>query len=431
MRQEEPDIDYIRIAATALPVLLAILILSSLGLIGRTAMMVLWGTAALSLLWLLARYRSDIRRERRRLRISASERGRDAATPLVLTRIVEGMPDPLLLLDRKRRVIHANRAARDLLGEAVVGKDISFYLRHPAAIEAIDSAIASGATAEREFTLLDPIERSCVMRAGLLDAGEEEAPSRYVLASIYDLTKIKRVEKMRADFVANASHELRTPLAAIAGFIETLAGPAANDAEARRRFLTIMGEEAARMLRLIEDLLSLSRIELDEHLAPGAAVDLAPLLQNIVDTMTAQAKGGGLTVKLTLAEALPPVRADRDQLVQVFQNLIDNAIKYGRSGSPVEITARPIERIPGRPEGGVAVAVFNQGEAIPAEHIPRLTERFYRVDSARSRKLGGTGLGLAIVKHIISRHRGALTIDSVPGQGTSVTVCLPSLAATP
>ena len=431
MRQEEPDIDYIRIAATALPVLLAILILSSLGLIGRTAMMVLWGTAAVSLLWLLARYRSDMRRERRRIRIGAGERGGDATPPLALPRIVEGMPDPLLLLDMKRRVIHANRAARGLLGEAIVGKDISFYVRHPAAIEAIDAAIAGGAMTEREFTLLDPVERNCVMRASIIDGGEEKAAARYVLASIYDLTKMKRAEKMRADFVANASHELRTPLAAIAGFIETLAGPAANDAEARRRFLTIMGEEAARMLRLIEDLLSLSRIELDEHLPPGGAVELKPLLDNIVDTMAPCGKKEGPKIRLSLAGALPPVRADRDQLVQVFQNLIDNAIKYGRTGVPVEITARPIERIPGRSEGGVAVTVFNQGEAIPAEHIPRLTERFYRVDSARSRKLGGTGLGLAIVKHIVSRHRGALLIDSAPGQGTTVTVYLPLAEGTP
>jgi two-component system phosphate regulon sensor histidine kinase PhoR len=431
MRQEDPDIDYIRIAATALPFLLAILTLSAVGRVDRIAMVVLWGTAAISLLWLLARYRADILRERRRLRIGAGGRERGGAAPLALVRIVDGMADPLLLLDMKRRVLHANRAARTLVGEAIVGKDISFYVRHPAALEALDAAIASGQPAEREFTLLDPVERACMMRAGIIEAGEEDATARFVLASILDLTKMKRVEKMRADFVANASHELRTPLATIAGFIETLAGPAANDAEARRRFLAIMGEEAARMLRLIEDLLSLSRIELDEHLPPGGAVDLAPLLENIVNTMAPRGKKDAPEIRLSLAAALPPARADRDQLVQVFQNLIDNAIKYGRAGTPVDITAQPVERIPGRSEGGVAVTVFNQGEAIPPEHIPRLTERFYRVDSARSRKLGGTGLGLAIVKHIVSRHRGALAIDSVSGLGTTVTVYLPSIAAAP
>ncbi len=428
MRQEDPDIDYIRIAATALPVLLAILILSALAHVDRTAMVALWATAAISLLWLLARYRADILRERRRLRISAGVRERGGVAPRALTRLVEGMADPLLLLDMKQRVIHANRAARALLGETVVGKDISFYMRHPAALDALDAAIATGEAAEREFTLLDPVERTCMMRASIIEAGEEDTLERFVLASIFDLTKMKRAEKMRADFVANASHELRTPLAAIIGFIETLAGPAANDAEARRRFLAIMGEEAARMLRLIEDLLSLSRIEMDEHLPPSGAVELAPLLENIVDTMAPRGKKDAPEIRLSLAEALPPVRADRDQLVQVFQNLIDNAIKYSRAGTPVDITAQLVERLPGRSEGGVAVTVFNQGEAIPPEHIPRLTERFYRVDSARSRKLGGTGLGLAIVKHIVSRHRGTLTIDSAPDQGTTVTVHLPSIA---
>lgn len=425
MKWDDPDVNYIRLAATALPVLAGILALAVLDRIGHDEMAILWGLAAVSLLWMMARFRHDILAERRRLKLLSEEQRKAASPPSVLTQIVDGMADPLLLLDRRRQVAQANRAARELLGAAIVGRDISFYLRHPAVLEAIDGTLDSGLAAEREFTLLDPVERTCLARTGIIEMEDGGETQRYVLLSIYDLTKIKLAEKMRADFVANASHELRTPLASILGFIETLSGPAAKDAEARARFLKIMGEEAGRMQRLIEDLLSLSRIEMDQHLAPSGSVEIAALLKGLADTTMLRAGKSEPVVTLNLPAAPPPVRGDRDQLLQVFQNLLDNALKYGRPGEPVEITVNVVERLPNRNTPGLAVCVSNKGDGIPAEHIPRLTERFYRVDPARSRKLGGTGLGLAIVKHIVTRHRGALVIESELGQGTRVTVYLP------
>lgn len=429
MKLEEPDIIYQRIAVTALPILAGILALSILGWIDRHTMAILWGLAAVSILWLMARFRGEILSERRRLGSVLTDLRRADTSPAVLTQIVEGMPDPLLLLDQKRQVAHANRAAQELLGAAIIGRDISFYLRSPAVLEAIEAAIETGQPAEREFTLLDHVERTFMARIGMVEVEESGTPRRYLLLSVYDLTKIKKAEKMRADFVANASHELRTPLASVLGFIETLSGPAAKDSEARSRFLKIMGEEAGRMQRLIDDLLSLSRIEMDEHVPPSGSVDMAALLKGLADTTALRLDAGQPLVQLDLAGALEPVRGDRDQLFQVFQNLLDNALRYGRAGEPVTITATQVDRLPNRNMPGLAVAVFNHGEGIPAEHIPRLTERFYRVDPARSRKLGGTGLGLAIVKHIVTRHRGALIIESEPGQGTRVTIYLPLFQA--
>jgi two-component system phosphate regulon sensor histidine kinase PhoR len=376
----------------------------------------------------MARYRADIALERRRARIRAERRPRSSGTPALLTNIVNGITDPLILLDRKRKVVHANRAALSLLGENIVGRDIAFYLRHPTALKAIEQAIAEGEPKEQEISLLDPVERDCLLRVNVIkapDLNEEGEKQSFLILSIYDITKIKLAEKMRVDFVANASHELRTPLASILGFIETLQGPAARDEEARQRFFSIMADEASRMQRLIDDLLSLSRIEMDQHLPPEDSVDIASLLQGLTNTMDLRTGDARGAIELKLPDNLPRVRGDRDQLVQVFQNLIDNAIKYGRPGEPIKIRAECCDSMPTRREPGVAVAVFNQGEGIPAEHIPRLTERFYRVDTARSRKLGGTGLGLAIVKHIINRHRGALNIESEPGIGTTVTVFLP------
>ncbi|HEY6335293.1 MAG TPA: ATP-binding protein, partial [Alphaproteobacteria bacterium] len=245
---------------------------------------------------------------------------------------------------------------------------------------------------------------------------------------LHDLTAEKRTEQMRADFVANASHELRTPLATLLGFIETLQGPASQDARARERFLAIMQYQAGRMSRLVDDLLSLSRIELREHTPPTERVDLLQVLRGVADALQPQSKARQMTVAIEPTNgALPPVLGDPDELAQVFQNLIDNALKYGRRGTTIQIFAFkadhcpvPISRVP-----AAGVAVRDRGEGITSEQIPRLTERFYRVDAARSRELGGTGLGLAIVKHIVNRHRGALQIESEIGQGSTFTVYLP------
>jgi two-component system phosphate regulon sensor histidine kinase PhoR len=249
------------------------------------------------------------------------------------------------------------------------------------------------------------------------------------------VTAIKRAEFMRADFVANVSHELRTPLSTLLGFIETLRGPARDDAAARERFLGIMHDQATRMSRLVRDLLSLSKIESNEHSPPTTPVALAPLIAGVIDGLTLQAKAKNITVVVDMAGDLPPVIGDADQLAQVFQNLIDNAIKYGKPNTAVRISAqsaaRPLAAAGRLPARLVAVAVGDEGEGIPREHLPRLTERFYRVDAGRSRQMGGTGLGLAIVKHIINRHRGALTIDSEVGRGSVFTLYLPAEATAP
>jgi two-component system phosphate regulon sensor histidine kinase PhoR len=238
--------------------------------------------------------------------------------------------------------------------------------------------------------------------------------------TLHDITRIKQVEEMRADFVANASHELRTPLASLSGFIETLQGPARNDPQARERFLEIMKAQANRMARLIDDLLSLSRIELKAHVQPEHQVDLAPIVRQVSDGLQTLARDRGVDIKIALPPEALSVRGDRDELIRVFENLVENALKYGAAGKRVDIAL-------GREtsDNEAAVAVRDYGPGIAPEHLPRLTERFYRVDVTESRAQGGTGLGLALVKHILHRHRGRLTIDSAPGKGATFTVRLP------
>jgi len=228
---------------------------------------------------------------------------------------------------------------------------------------------------------------------------------------------------MRADFIANAGHELKTPLATLIGFIETLLGPAREDVAARERFLGIMREQAQRMARLVDDLLSLSRIELNEHVAPTDRVALAPVIDEVARGLELRAAERGIRIIRALPPDLPEVQGDRDELAQIFQNLLDNAVKYGRPHSEIEVSGGTGS------EMLVRVAVADQGEGIPSEQLPRLTERFYRVDTARSRELGGTGLGLAIVKHIVNRHRGRLDIASTVGRGSTFTVWLRAAGA--
>jgi two-component system, OmpR family, phosphate regulon sensor histidine kinase PhoR len=223
---------------------------------------------------------------------------------------------------------------------------------------------------------------------------------------------------MRADFVANASHELRTPLASLSGFIETLQGSARNDAQARERFLDIMKAQATRMARLIDDLLSLSRIELKAHVQPTHQVDLASIVRQVADGLQTLARDRGVEVKINLLPEPLMVRGDRDELIRVFENLVENALKYGASGKRIDIAIAA-------GDDEALVAVRDYGPGIAPEHLPRLTERFYRVDVTESRAQGGTGLGLALVKHILHRHRARLGIDSAPGKGATFTVRLP------
>lgn len=242
-----------------------------------------------------------------------------------------------------------------------------------------------------------------------------------VLVFVRDVSDRVAIARMRADFVANASHELRTPLASLTGFIETLLGPARNDPEASARFLRIMLEQAQRMRRLIDDLLSLSRVEMRSGPPPAQAVDLRGVLRSVVDALAPLARDNNVTLEIAAAPAPLQVIGERDELVQVFQNLVENAIRYGASGGRVEIG----EASPDAAAGRIAVEVRDYGPGIAEEHLPRLTERFYRVDVGASREMKGTGLGLAIVKHILLRHKGGLTIHSRPGEGARFIVDLP------
>ena len=296
-------------------------------------------------------------------------------------------------------------------------------LRHPDLRTAIDRAFTSGLNQTADVTLPVPVPRE--LHAAVVPMDPPIADGGRAILVLSDRTRERAVERMRADFVANVSHELRTPLASLIGFIDTLRGPAADDLPAQQRFLGIMGEQAARMNRLIDDLLSLSRIELIEHQAPSGSVHLHALLTRLVAGFEPRLQERSVKLDLRIPHDLPSVTGDADQLAQVVQNLLDNAVKYGRVGGTVQLSLAAAVR----PRLGVLLTVSDEGAGIPREHLPRLTERFYRVDTGRSRAAGGTGLGLAIVKHIVNRHRGQLSIDSEEGIGTTVSVWLPQAAA--
>jgi two-component system phosphate regulon sensor histidine kinase PhoR len=337
--------------------------------------------------------------------------------PLAEDRIsIEALSEPALVVSGDIAVA-ANAAARRLFGERVAGSDLRLTVRHPVILDAIAEARAEVFAVEREIAGLG--SGNSAWRLHAVDAGAGR-----VLALFDDITQARLTERMRVDFVANASHELRTPLATLSGFIETLQGPAAEDEPARERFLDIMALEAGRMSRLIDDLLSLSRIELDKHVRPVTQLDLAGVIADVRKTLAMRLEADERQLVVADLSVLPPVIADRDQVLQVLHNLVSNALKYGRTGTPITIGATAEPATVGV-AAQVRLTVSDIGDGIGPEHLPRLTERFYRVDSQRSRKMGGTGLGLAIVKHIVERHRGRLEIASVQGEGTTVSLTLP------
>ncbi len=337
--------------------------------------------------------------------------------------LVRRLPDPVMVLGANRTVQRTNLAA-----DAAFGPSIPAVLRHPGLRAALDRALADGQPQTAELNLPAPVPRE--VQATVIPLDPPLADGSRIMAVLSDRTRERAVERMRADFVANASHELRTPLASLIGFIDTLRGPAADDPPAQVRFLGIMAEQAQRMNRLIDDLLSLSRIELTEHQPPADQIDLAGLIRRLAAAFEPQVRARRMTLELDVSPTLAEVPGDEDQLEQVLQNLLDNAVKYGREAGRVRLVARgapPGPPLPPRP--GISIAVTDDGAGIARAHIPRLTERFYRADKHRSRAVGGTGLGLAIVKHIVNRHRGQLAIDSTEGVGTTVTVWLPALPA--
>ncbi|MCE9649860.1 MAG: PAS domain-containing protein [Parvibaculum sp.] len=353
--------------------------------------------------------------------------------------ILNELPDPLIVLDGTGRILFANKAAETLTGPQALGKHVATMLRSAALVTAIDEVMKGGPAQSIEYAMPVPVERNysayitpieadaAIGNAAMSEASRRRR-ARLVLVALHDVTEARRVEDMRVDFVAFASHELKTPLASLSGFIDTLRGHAKGDPEAQERFLEIMAEQADRMRRLIDDLLSLSRIELREHVRPADVVDLRGVVNDVVDGLTHLAEQNGVEISVSSPATLPRIRGDREELGQVVQNLADNALRYGRAGKRVEIALASDTR-GGKPM--VRLDVRDYGPGISREHLPRLTERFYRVDAAASRAKGGTGLGLAIVKHIVNRHQGTLTIESELGQGSTFSVLIPVANDTP
>jgi two-component system phosphate regulon sensor histidine kinase PhoR len=348
---------------------------------------------------------------------------------LISQEVFDRIPTPVIVVDEKRRILHANSASLELIGNNAIGRDLALSLRHPNILDGLDRVLKGAADAEGEISIPVPVARSMAYRIERL-GDVPLADSSLATLVLSDITAAKKAEEMRADFVANVSHELRSPLTALIGFIETLRGPASDDTEARARFLDIMFRESQRMARLIDDLLSLSRVEINEHVPPRKAVDVVRSINNVLEALEPQAAARGIRFNIERSQDLPNAIADSDQLHQVFRNLIENAIKYGGDDKPIDITLNSVERIPGSARPGVSIAIRDHGPGIPKELIPRLTERFFRVDEARSSNadtgIGSTGLGLAIVKHIISRHRGHMTAQSTLGEGSTFTVFIPT-----
>ncbi|MEQ1769376.1 MAG: ATP-binding protein [Devosia sp.] len=331
----------------------------------------------------------------------------------VLSALAALLPDPFLLLDRRSVVLYRNTAAAKDFPTATEGTLLTLALRNPAIVTALE--LARRSNEPQAVELHQTVPNVTWHLAHIMPLPEADG---MVAISLQSLTEQKRIESLRSDFIANASHELRTPLTSLMGFLDTLIGPAARDEAARERFLGIMRQQASRMSRLIDDLMSLSRIEMRQHLKPTGSVDLRKLLAEVREGLETQAKDAGVEV-IVAAQSGAIVTGDREELYEVFENLVDNAIKYGGDGGKVDIALGP-----GRSGYDYLVTVTDHGAGIAAEHVPRLTERFYRVDEESSRKKKGTGLGLAIVKHILSRHRGLMAIRSTQGHGTQVDVLL-------
>jgi two-component system phosphate regulon sensor histidine kinase PhoR len=357
--------------------------------------------------------------------------------------VIEAVPEPMLHLDASGLIVASNAAARGLLGDWIQGRSYAAVLRQPAILGRIETVQTDGTPGEARFELADSaggtqfrVRISALRgppepRAGM----QPDANSYPLLLHFTDITHLREAEEMRRDFVANVSHELRTPLTAVLGFIETLRGPARDDAAAQDRFLSIMEDEARRMNRLVSDLLSLSRVEAAERMRPSDLVDLGAVLEGTVAAMrpTAELSGNEIVLRIAdnarLAEqgdvARTLILGDRDQLMQVFLNLVENALKYGGPDRAVDVTLTREDGSGSLKGKVIRVDVADRGDGIEQQHVPRLTERFYRVDTHRSRAMGGTGLGLAIVKHIVNRHRGRLRITSEKGRGSTFSVLFP------
>lgn len=322
--------------------------------------------------------------------------------------ILDAIDEPALIVGAGK-IKAANQAAKALLGRSIQDRDLRFAIRHPLALD----TILAGRTADLELIGIGAGDRPWQLAVRPLPGGA-------TFVRLSDRSALRSAERMRTDFVANASHELRTPLATIIGYAETLGEEGPVDDQMRRRFGTTIEVEARRMLRIVEDLMSLSRIEADRYRLPDEDVDLGEVARIGIEHSNVLAERKGCRIEADIGKGIPKLKGDFGQLLQLADNLIGNAIRYGCNEKSLTIEVKVM--VDGQ---RVLMAVKDSGDGISPEHLPRLTERFYRVDSARSRESGGTGLGLAIVKHIVERHRGEMRIDSAPGQGTEVTVAFP------
>lgn len=336
--------------------------------------------------------------------------------------LLDAIPLPALLVAADSRLVGANDAAAELVTYGALGRHFNTALRQPGLTAAIERCLGDRGTHTARFLARQGVtEVTYRVRCAWVECGEING----VLASFTDLSDVESAGQMRRDFVANVSHELRTPLTALIGFIETLQGPAREDPKAQGRFLGIMANEAGRMERLVRDLLSLSRVEAHARVRPRDPVDLGLLLRGTLDRFEGLARETGATLEVSMPDGGQTVPGDADQLAQVLSNLIENAIKYGGANTNVQVTLDRVDHDRRLRESAVRLRVRDDGPGIEGVHLARLTERFYRVDTHRSREMGGTGLGLAIVKHIVNRHRGHLRVHSTPGEGSTFTVVLP------
>jgi two-component system phosphate regulon sensor histidine kinase PhoR len=363
--------------------------------------------------------------------VAVTAAGREAAAlhpqGPVIEALVDGLHVAAIVLDRDGRVIAFNGQAGSIAPAMNRGEPALISLRMPELVDAIRRAGKRREPQRGEFFERVPTDRWFEAFVTPVKLPGADRSADIVLLTFNDLTPLRRVEEMRADFIANASHELRTPLAALLGFIETLQGPARNDTVAREKFLGIMQQQATRMARLIDDLLSLSRIELNAHLQPNTPVELAPIVRQVVDGLMTLARDRGVDIKVSAPQEALIALGERDELIRALENLVENALKYGAAGKRVDITLVRGQTRAGTPEARITVRDFGPG--IAPEHLPRLTERFYRVDVSDSRAQGGTGLGLALVKHVLNRHAGRLSIESTLGAGAAFTMHLPLSSA--
>ena len=346
----------------------------------------------------------------------------------ILPAVLNGLSVPVFVISENRQILLANSAATQLFGSDLEGQYFARAVRHPDCLSCIDEVLGGREESQVVISLSLPVRTTYQVNVAALGLDDEHDAKAVV--SFNDISHVREARQMRSDFVANVSHELRSPLTSLSGFIETLKGPAKDDPAAAERFLVVMEREAQRMDRLIGDLLSLSKVEVNERVRPSGRSDVVSIVDRVIATLSAQIHAGGTQIRVSKPENLATVAGDDDQLTQVFHNLIENALRYGEPGSEVLVTIAEVEPAPGMKGPALAVAIRDHGPGISPEHIPRLTERFYRVDDSRSRAQGGTGLGLAIVKHIINRHRGRLQIKSELGVGSTFTVVLPISVST-